>query len=133
MIEGRTSRSPDVPLLVKAAHAVGVLAAAPLFMAGAVYAQDAASANAADTPVPAMACTVPVLPPRVEPSQDQIDHYNRQLPAYKQCVQDYIAQRQQAIQLYNALAKKNADAAEKAVQDFNQFNAQAKLRVQDNN
>jgi len=114
-------------------HPSRILTVISLLIAASAQAQDAAPANAAEGSVPDMSCTAPALPPRVEPAQDQIDRYNRQLPVYKQCVQDYVEQRKQAVNRYNALARQNADAGAKAIDAFNQFNAKARQQLQDNN
>ncbi|MGH8541690.1 MAG: hypothetical protein ACRETW_14455 [Stenotrophobium sp.] len=88
-------------------------------------AQQSAVANAAQAgvgDVPQMDCKQPSPPPQIEPSQLQIDGFNKNLVLYKKCIEDYVGDRQKVIKQLNDQVIKNTDAANAAVKQFNDFN-----------
>lgn len=78
-------------------------------------------ALAAAPAVPALSCQAPQPPPAKGASAPQIDAYNDALPKYRQCVQDYVNARTAEAEKYSALANANSEAANKAVEQYNNF------------
>ncbi|MGH8461670.1 MAG: hypothetical protein ACRESS_08700 [Stenotrophobium sp.] len=44
------------------------------------------------------------------------------MPVYKQCIQDYVTDRKQAIKQFSEQIMKNTDAANTTIKEFNDFN-----------
>lgn len=69
-----------------------------------------------------------MTPPRIRPRPEDLDRFDHQLAAYRECVEQYIKARSGEIKHDNALARANADAANAVVQKLNDLMKQ----IQDN-
>lgn len=78
-------------------------------------------ALAATPSVPAPHCQQPTPPPKQGASAPQIDAYNKALPKYRKCIEDYVTERTDDAKKYSALAQANSKAATQAVNEFNDF------------
>lgn len=87
-------------------------------------AQTPAPADSGDA-IPSYNCTKPVL----ATTQAQIKRFNKDFSVYHDCIQAYIDGRKAAMSHYNDLAKKNADAAQVAIDEINKLVADAKASV----
>ncbi|MDE0853710.1 MAG: hypothetical protein OSA97_04740 [Nevskia sp.] len=86
-----------------------------------VVAQAQPSDSQALAAAPQADCAQPVPPPRIQPRSEDLDRFDKQLKAYRECVEQYVKTRGDEMKHDNALARANADAANAEVQKLNDF------------
>jgi hypothetical protein len=77
--------------------------------------------------VPKMDCVQPKIPQRFSVAPDDVRHFEKQVEAYRDCVNKFVEQRQAQAQKADAIAKAEADSGNAAVKEINDYFAQVKL------
>ena len=89
--------------------------------AGLIFTTALLPAHAVAGKVPALDCHQPTPPPKAHPTKDEVDAYNKALPEYRKCIQQYVSARSADATKYSELAQENAKAANAAIKAFNDF------------
>jgi hypothetical protein len=104
----------------------GFILIAAAMLTPAAFAADTAPATTppATETIPTMSCSKPQLQLDPAGKLKNPKELQTQVNTYQSCIDSYIAERKQAVNLHEAAAKANRDAGNAAVKEFNDFAAE---------